>query len=98
MMAWVRFTAKMLFAMLAPALLAFALSNVWTALFPPAPIFPQGDTWSDKVFGLLILGLLVLSIILPALLAIREIQKNKSCEEGPLFIGSEPGLMDELWK
>lgn len=81
MMAWITFTAKILLAMLSPALLAFALVKGWSALYPDAGMYPQGDAWSEQTFGMLILGLLLLSVILPVLLTVRDIQNQRSPAE-----------------
>ena len=108
-MTWVSFFFKLLVAMLGPALLAFTLSTVWSVLYPYPPtvcdekgkchtLISNGLSLSEESFGFLIIGLLLLSIVLPILLAIREIQKESSIEELQPLAATITAPTDKLWK
>ena len=108
-MTWVRFFFKLLVALLGPALLAFALSTVWSVLYPyPTTVcdengkcytlFSSGLSLAEQCFGVLIFGLLLLSIVLPVLLTIREIQKESSIEELHPLATTVTAPTDKLWK
>jgi len=105
----VRFIFKLLIAMLGPALVAFALLTVSSRFYPHPPsgcsengdcyqIFDNGLSLSEQVFGVVIFGLLLLSFVLPILLTIRDIQKEKSAGGSPSLLTTVKLPTDKLWK
>jgi hypothetical protein len=96
MMARIRFIAKILISMLVPASFAIALSRVWSALHPDVGI-THNESRADIAVGVLIFGLLLLSVVLPILLAIREIQ-NKYVRQPPSISGVIESSTNTLWK
>ena len=98
-MTWVRFFFKLLIAMLGPAALALAALMLEPVLFPKSRFTPTHvQTVSEDVFGVLVFGLLLLSIALPLLLIIREIQNHSSSGESPLQLTTLKTSTDKLWK
>ena len=84
-----RFATKIIFALCGPVLLAFFVSLVHDYLYPfPRRICNERGicftAWDENiptsklVFSFIIVGLILLAVVLPVLICIREIQKDKA--------------------
>jgi len=98
-MVWARFISKILLAILGPTMLAAAVWVIWSRFDrQETVIYPYEPTSIGQALGFLILGLLLLSILLPILLTIREIQKDRSEDAPTSLLGSETSKIETLWR
>ena len=102
-MVWTKFILKILAAMLGPTLLALVLTRLWSRFYQSpcrkdpicSGIYPYEPNFTEQVFTVFILGLFLLSIVLPILLTIRDIQRIRSLNESTSVINLEN---ETLWR
>ena len=88
-----RFILKILAAITAPLLLAVIVSALWSLAHPrPVMTITHDETFGDPIFATAILGLIVLSFVLPIFLTVREIQAKRSA------VRSLSVLAENTWK